>query len=148
MGIAGYLDYMHAVGTKDAGKLVQPDLMKGAGGSTGASPDNGTAYVFSQLAGGESSLLDAISEVAPTLGFVDAERMKGAGPQFYLGAAGTGAPMHYHVDAYNVLVHGTYKTGALDRNARGALLMSLSLLVLSAHLHVPRARTRVRRTRR
>ena len=26
--------------------------------------------------------------------------------QFYLGAAGSGAPLHFHGDAFNVLVHG------------------------------------------
>jgi oxalate decarboxylase/phosphoglucose isomerase-like protein (cupin superfamily) len=26
--------------------------------------------------------------------------------QFYLGPPGTGAPMHYHLDAVNVLLHG------------------------------------------
>lgn len=29
------------------------------------------------------------------------------GVEFYLGGPGTGAPLHYHQDAFNVLVYGT-----------------------------------------
>ena len=100
--IKTYTDYMATVSDKNAGMLVQPDLM-----ADDETPDNGTGYVFSSLSVSErqdSSLHKTILPLEPD--FVDWERMENFSPQFYLGAAGTGAPMHFHVHAYNVLVHG------------------------------------------
>lgn len=37
---------------------------------------------------------------------VDRDNIKDKGPQWYLGAPDTGAPIHYHDSALNVLVHG------------------------------------------
>ena len=44
------------------------------------------------------------SMVKPSL--IDETVMSRFGAQFYLGAPGTGAPVHFHTDAMNLLIHG------------------------------------------
>ena len=111
MGIAGYLEYMAQLYAEDgagaAGAGAEAGAAGGAGGD-GAEPGPLLPhYIFSSLSShlsSDSSLHQTILGMDPS--FVDWTRMLKNSPQFYLGAAGTGAPVHFHTHAYNVLVHG------------------------------------------
>ena len=51
-----------------------------------------------------SSIMQTVLPLTPS--FVDRKKIKRPASHFYLGSAGSGAPMHYHSHAYNVLVYG------------------------------------------
>lgn len=128
MDIAAYINYMaelYAVdGSAGAEGAAQqhpsgaPDSGTGSDGSNEQDSGNGAAfdgaslphYIFSSLSShlsSDSSLHKTILGMDPP--FVDWKRMLKNSPQFYLGSAGTGAPVHFHTHAYNVLVHGRKK---------------------------------------
>ena len=62
---------------------------------------SGTGYAFVQLHPKQHSML--LNEI-PKLGYFS--NLVEVHTQFYQGAAGTGAPMHLHTDAWNCLVYG------------------------------------------
>jgi hypothetical protein len=67
-------------------------------------------YIFSSLSAAmstDSTLHETILHMDPP--FVDWNKMLKNSPQFYLGPPGTGAPVHFHTHAYNVLIHGRKK---------------------------------------
>jgi hypothetical protein len=75
-------------------------------------------YIFSSLSSHmstDSSLHETILHMDPI--FVDWNKMLKNSPQFYLGSPGTGAPVHFHTHAYNVLIHGRKKWALIPPRA-------------------------------
>ena len=135
MGIAQYLEYMAKLYAKEgarnangsgaaaaaaaaaanANKEGRAADAGGSGGGDATKEEAGAGaslpqYIFSSLSShlsSDSSLHQTILGMDPS--FVDWTRMLKNSPQFYLGSAGTGAPVHFHTHAYNVLVHGRKK---------------------------------------
>lgn len=54
-------------------------------------------------------------------------------PQLYLGGAGTGAPLHFHGDAFNVLVHGRKQWWIFPPDVRWVALNHAAGVRVSAH---------------
>ena len=72
--------------------------------SQGIEDPNPPPYVFESVLRTKSPLLDIMAEpalVEPRITEIETRTM-----QFYLGPAESGAPMHFHRGAWNVLVHG------------------------------------------
>lgn len=77
--------------------------------AAGTEQDQAPPYVFFDGIGqAASDLLESFPTVPPFLDFAS-EKMVDRTPsavQWYIGPAGSGAPMHFHGDAWNALAHG------------------------------------------
>ena len=64
-------------------------------------------YIYAPIADISPPNSTIMSTVLPLMpSFVDRKKIKRPASHFYLGSAGSGAPMHYHSHSYNVLVFG------------------------------------------
>lgn len=78
--------------------------------------DSALPYIFSSIASEQLLMTTLGQNIArieiPIVQFgqkTGSRRLHEFSAQFYLGAIGTGAPLHSHVHAYNILVHGRKK---------------------------------------
>jgi hypothetical protein len=92
-------------------KLDRLKLDARASEGGGGGPASGGA---STLPDGETAASSKTAPAKPSVApnWYESQRLDGPGsaellgPQFYIGAAGSGAPIHYHTDAQNVLLYG------------------------------------------